>query len=68
MQHWKALFMGAHIIQNRSSFLLAVDIDECLIDNGGCSQVCKNLNGSFLCLCLPGFDLINKKTCIGKFV
>ena len=27
------------------------DINECLVDNGGCSHTCMNTNGSFVCLC-----------------
>uniref|UniRef100_A0A1A9W7Q2 Fibrillin-2 n=1 Tax=Glossina brevipalpis TaxID=37001 RepID=A0A1A9W7Q2_9MUSC len=33
------------------------DINECLIDNGGCQQVCENLPGSFQCTCKPGYQI-----------
>ena len=42
------------------------DLNECMIDNGGCSQKCANNNGSFLCSCEDGFQLdIDGVTCTG---
>jgi len=34
-----------------------VDIDECVVNNGGCSisADCINTPGSFNCTCLPGY-------------
>jgi len=34
-----------------------VDIDECAVNNGGCSPIatCINTPGSFACTCLPGY-------------
>jgi len=34
-----------------------VDIDECAVNNGGCSSdaTCSNNIGSFKCTCLPGY-------------
>jgi len=34
-----------------------VDIDECQVNNGGCSHHCKNTKGSFKCTCPPGYQL-----------
>lgn len=28
-----------------------IDINECVVDNGGCSEVCENTDGSFFCAC-----------------
>merc|ERR1739838_1182091 len=35
------------------------DVDECAIDNGGCSDECTNTIGSFVCLCPEGESLVN---------
>ena len=35
------------------------DINECEFDNGGCSQLCQNTDGSFHCTCHIGFQLGN---------
>ncbi len=47
--------------------LLRLDIDECLVNNGGCSRdaVCTNSPGSFTCACKPGFSG-NGFTCTGR--
>ncbi|EEB15646.1 Very low-density lipoprotein receptor precursor, putative [Pediculus humanus corporis] len=37
--------------------------NECLIDNGGCSQLCVDTPGSYYCHCHEGFKLIDNKTC-----
>ena len=42
------------------------DIDECLVLNGGCHQVCTNTQGSHFCSCNQGYQLEeNNSTCIG---
>ncbi|XP_013406006.1 uncharacterized protein LOC106170605 [Lingula anatina] len=33
------------------------DTDECLVNNGGCSQICVNTIGSFYCACRQGYSL-----------
>ena len=35
------------------------DIDECNDGTDGCSQICTNTNGSFICGCDTGFQLDN---------
>ncbi|XP_061386675.1 fibrillin-2-like, partial [Musca vetustissima] len=43
-----------------------LDIDECSIENGGCSHFCMNLPGYYECSCPPGHLLssADNKTCI----
>ena len=43
-----------------------IDYDECLNDNGGCTDTCTNLVGSYTCSCLtPGYTLSrDNKTCV----
>lgn len=38
-------------------------INECLINNGGCSQKCVNMPISFYCDCNPGYKLVDNVTC-----
>lgn len=32
------------------------DIDECAVNNGGCSQNCVNMDGSYMCECSEGYN------------
>ncbi|XP_072124103.1 uncharacterized protein [Mobula birostris] len=47
------------------TFNIHSDVDECLQDNGGCSQLCVNTVGSHHCDCHPGYTLRpgNRTTC-----
>ena len=46
---------------------LHADINECNTNNGGCSQMCLNTNGSYICLCRSGYILdANNRSCNGK--
>ena len=47
--------------------LISPDNDECLVDNGGCQQVCINTDDSFFCSCNSGFVLkADQQTCESK--
>ena len=50
-------------------FLLPpIDINECTAQSHDCSPngMCTNVEGSFQCSCIPGFEG-DGKTCIGRF-
>ena len=43
-----------------------IDKNKCLVNNGGCSQICNNINESYYCLCYSGYTLIGGDQCFGK--
>lgn len=40
--------------------------NECLKNNGGCTQTCVDLPIGYRCECRKGYKLINNRTCDGK--
>ena len=45
------------------------DIDECVESNGGCQHICKNIVGSYQCLCDSGYALgPNEHSCEGNVI
>ena len=42
-----------------STMMQYVDVNECLDNNGGCSDNCTNTNGSYYCSCFSGFELLS---------
>ena len=54
------------IFINSNLGCLHADIYECAINNGGCSQVCLNTEGSYIFNCYPGYEFgSNDHTCNG---
>lgn len=49
-------------------FYYKLDIDECKVNNGGCSIGCENLIGSFKCTCPENTYTMaaDGVTCLGK--
>jgi len=45
------------VFHNMYKYLAFTDINECLLDNGGCDQNCTNLPGSYTCSCTGSFML-----------
>ena len=35
-----------------------LDLDECALGTAGCEQMCKDTEGSFVCSCYEGFELL----------
>ena len=46
------------------SYLL--DTNECILNNGGCSQICVNTIGSYNCSCNTGYESIGQD-CDGNY-
>ncbi len=45
-------------------YTLFTDVNECLLDNGGCEDFCINNDGNFTCSCEIGYSLdINMLNC-----
>lgn len=57
----------SHYLSPPPATLMAADIDECQIHNGGCQHRCVNTRGSYYCECHPGSRLhVDGRTCLGE--
>ena len=51
------------------AMLIPTDINECLIDNGGCVYTCTNTPGSFTCDCSTGYNYDPiEMNCTGEYL
>ena len=63
------LLIISQIQQTQYMVFIFLDIDECLINNGGCQHHCHDSDGSYTCSCSNGYQLNSDgHTCEGKFV
>ncbi|VDK69664.1 unnamed protein product, partial [Cylicostephanus goldi] len=54
-------------ISIKRKIMIDLDVNECLVNNGGCSQLCRNDEGGRHCECFGGYILgKDGKTCMGK--
>ena len=61
----KLLHHGANY--DYGNYINTIDIDECLVNNGTCENICINTEGSFYCQCSTGLELsADNRTCEGK--
>lgn len=59
---------GIHKVMSCSWIASAfIDVNECVLNNGECGQMCTNTEGSFQCSCRAGYSLaVNNFSCEGK--
>ena len=59
-------YVGCQVI---NIIFFSADIDECLVNNGGCAHFCTNTIGSFECSCYQGHQLAEDGfTCFGMYM
>ena len=63
------LIWKLYYLYNLDELVFISDKDECDISNGGCDDVCVNIEGSYTCTCRNGYvmDTTTNK-CIGENV
>ena len=45
------------------------DLNECVLNNGGCEGICDNFDGGYECTCGEGKVLnVNRHSCDGSFI
>ena len=63
------LLLGRATSFTPSTVAFLSDINECVSNNGGCTQRCVNSEGSYRCECNTGYQLNSGdlQTCVGKY-
>lgn len=51
-----------YVAEERDTGVVCIDIDEC--EFSYCDQDCKNFYGGYVCLCQPGYTLVDEVKCI----
>ncbi|XP_076452127.1 uncharacterized protein LOC143287751 [Babylonia areolata] len=54
--------------QDSGSGAVCVDIKECKVNNGGCSDTCKEVEGSYTCECPEGHSLFTQNGTMGYLI
>ena len=63
------LLIISQMQQTQHVVFIFLDINECLINNGGCQHHCHDSDGSYTCSCSNGYQLNSDgHTCDGKFL
>ena len=72
--HWSSLSRLVQVVleykkRNYYMFLRFTDVNECLINDGGCEHMCNNTPGSYECICRGGYQLESDgKACQGETI
>ncbi|XP_035693893.1 tolloid-like protein 1 [Branchiostoma floridae] len=67
--HLRIILKSSPSLQHASfsASYTAIDIDECMSNNGGCQEACLNLDGGYACGCSYGYEIAPDGTsCVGN--